>query len=116
MKNNLDRVIANVTQKASRNDSEDHLRKGRSRGSRLVEMVEELKVSHQESALFFKKLTDILYISNKSKLIKELVKISSNYRLKLADIKKPEPKIAIDDVEEESSRILEVSFVSKDFY
>lgn len=79
-------------------------------------MVEELKVSHQESALFFKKLADILYISNKSKLIKELVKISSNYRLKLADVNKPEPKIAIDDVEEESSRILEVSFVSKDFY
>lgn len=79
-------------------------------------MVEELKVSHQESAIFFKKLADILYISNKSNIIKELVKISSKYRLKLADLKKPEPKIAVDDVDEESSRILEVSFVSKDFY
>jgi hypothetical protein len=52
-----------------------------------VEMVEELKVSHQESALFLKKLADILYISNKSQIIKELVKISSKYRLKLADLK-----------------------------
>jgi hypothetical protein len=66
-----------------------------------VEMVEELKVSHQESALFLKKLADILYISNKSKIIKELVKISSKYRLKIADLKQSEPKIAVEDVEEE---------------
>jgi hypothetical protein len=30
-----------------------------------------------------------------------MVKISSKYRLKLADLKKPEPKIAVDDVDEE---------------
>ncbi len=66
MKNNLDRVIANATTHQSRNDSEGQLRMGRSRGSRVVGMVEELKVNHQESANFFKKLAHILYISNKT--------------------------------------------------
>lgn len=66
MKNKFDRVIANATNQQSRNESDGQLRMGRSRGSRVVEMVEELKVSHQESASFFKKLAHILYISNKT--------------------------------------------------